>query len=78
MPGQSSGSSVPAWALPVVIVAAVVVVGLIAWRSLGKNSSVGEGPPMQVKPGMYDIKTEAAAGRLANGLKGLAAGSEKH
>jgi hypothetical protein len=52
------------------VVVLVLVVGFFAWRSFGKSQYASDAPPMQVKPGMFDIKTEAAAGHLGNGLKG--------
>ena len=78
MAGNSKGNPAPVWAIPVAIAALVIVIGFVAWRSLGNNPSAGEGPPMQVKPGTYDIKKEAAEGHLGNGLKGLAAGQGNH
>jgi hypothetical protein len=70
MAGNSGSGSVPVWTIPLAVIAAVILVGFVAWRSLGRNPSAGEGPPMQVRPGMYSIQKEAAEGHLGNGLKG--------
>jgi len=74
MAGKSGAAQVPVWAIPAAIVVLVLVVGLIAWKTLGKHDGVSDAPPVAVHPGMYDFKQAAADGSLGkgtgSGLKG--------
>ena len=54
-----TGQSVPIWAITIVAVFGVVIMGYFGWRTVvGKPEEVG--PAKKVFPGMYDIRAEAA------------------
>jgi heme/copper-type cytochrome/quinol oxidase subunit 2 len=56
--------NIPIWVVPIVIVFCLAVVGVIAWKSMSKNSAASNAPNMEVHPGMYDIRKEAESGHL--------------
>jgi hypothetical protein len=70
MAGNSNGNPAPAWALPVAIVALVVIIGFVAWRSFGRTDPASSTTPMQIQAGQFDIKKasmEGTVGRPATG-----------
>ena len=73
MAKDNAGGAAPAWAIPAAIVVLVIVIGVIAWKTLGSNSSGSDAPPVAVKPGMFDFKKEASSGKLGGGLKTMPA-----
>jgi len=76
MAGDSRGNPAPAWAIPVAIVLVVLIIGLFAWRSLGRNPAASDLPPLAAHPGDFNIQKAAAEGHLGNGLKNFAAGKQ--
>ena len=63
MSGNSKGNELPAWAIPVGVVVAVLIVAFLGWRALGNHDSSG-GKDVSVHPGMYDFRKAAATGEL--------------
>jgi hypothetical protein len=63
----SEKKSVPILLLGGIIAVAVVLIGLYAWGEFHKgNPGI---PDKEVKPGMYDFREEAKAGRLGRGTE---------
>ena len=58
----------PVWALPVTILACLIVVMLVGWRLLAGGGEVG--PRREVHAGMYDIRQEVQRARSAQGAQG--------
>jgi hypothetical protein len=63
MSRNSSAGEVPAWALPLGIVIAVIAVALIGWKSFGSHDAP-PGKDVPVHAGMYDFRKAAANGEL--------------
>lgn len=56
---------VPGWALPVVIILGVILLGYVGYRAF-TGASVPTGPPKQVRPGMVDFRKEAQNGNIGH------------
>ena len=55
--------TLPPWALPVVIVVGVLLIGVVAWKAFtGTNSD--NVPPVEVKSKMIDFQKEVRSGNL--------------
>ena len=58
------GKETPAWVLPLVIVAGVLLLAGIAWHALSGPGEGAPGPAKEVHAGMYDFRAEAQKGTL--------------
>lgn len=52
--------SVPTWAIAAAAVVALLVLGYFGWRTFAGHDGDDAGPPKAVRPGMYNIREEAA------------------
>ncbi len=68
---STSGAAVPQWVLAVGAIVVIAAAGIFVWRANAGPRLAGPAS-MQVRPGMYDFRAEAAAGRLGGGLKSMA------
>lgn len=71
MASQKTTREVPAWAMPTVIVAGVLLLGFVMWRALYGPSAATPGQVVKVHPNMYSLKDELAKGTV--GQRGAAA-----
>ena len=56
-------NSLPKWVLPLAISLGVLIVVFVSYKAF-TGSNGDNKPPIEVHPGMYDFRKEAAAGNL--------------
>ncbi len=66
MAKTSSRNGLPAWVLPVVIAAGVVILAFVGWKAFSGGSHGATGQAVEVKPGMYDFRQEALKGNVGS------------
>src|SRR5689334_13638195 len=60
MSNRRSTKEIPSWLLPAAIAVGIVLLAFIGWR-VYTAPSVNAGPPMEVKPGQFDIRSGKAS-----------------
>ena len=63
MPASGSQKA-PPWAIPLLVITAVLVVVLATWRAMSGGAPPTADTAKEVRPGMYDFRAEAAKGSL--------------